>query len=358
MNWARRNEDDPAPGGASSPPPVQAADSRLSCMETSRRVKRSVSHPAFRIIVVIAAAFATCACPVPLRAATLSHAGEMIGELQQYKIRDKDSLIEIARKFGLGFNAIVDANPGVDPFIPKAGTVITVPTAWILPAVSFRPSIVINIPEYRLYYFPKVPSDTVLTFPLGIGDEGNDTPVGSYTVVEKIVKPAWNVPKSMRTRASGLPRVVPPGPRNPLGSHALRLSLRSILIHGTNRPWGIGRRSSHGCLRLYPEDIVRLYKMVPKGTRVIILNQPVKVVGREKMVFVEAHRYDDYEFDVGQAMHLLADRNLLGRTDFAKLIRAMEEKRGVPVDVTLTPGAENSLPESAKLHDDAATPDP
>jgi len=271
------------------------------------------------------------------RAATLPLADGFVGELQQYRVREKESLVEIARKFDLGFNAIVAANPGIDPFIPKAGTHITIPTAWILPAVSMRPAIVINIPEFRLYYYPKGSAGKVITFPLGIGDEGRDTPLGKYRVIEKIAKPAWYVPESIRAKESRLPKVVPPGPDNPMGSHALRLSRDGVLIHGTNRPWGIGRRSSHGCLRLYPEDIASLFQLVPRGMLVVIVNQPIKVGAKGERVFVEAHRYKRAESTVGQAMHLLADRNLLVRTDFAKLIRAMEEKKGVPVDISLGP---------------------
>lgn len=268
-------------------------------------------------------------------AGTLPYAGGFIGELQQYKVRDNESLVEIARKFDLGFNSIVAANPGVDPIVPKIGTLITIPSAWILPDVPTRPAIVINIPEFRLYYFPKKTTGKILTFPLGIGDEGKDTPTGTFTVIEKIPNPTWHVPNSIRAQKAGLPKVVPPGPNNPMGSHALRLSLSSVLIHGTNRPWGIGRRSSHGCLRLYPEDIVRLYQLIPKGMRVIIVNKPVKIGTKGKRVFVEVHKYAGEEVNVGQVMHLLADRNLVGKIDFAKLISAVDEKKGMPMDITV-----------------------
>jgi L,D-transpeptidase ErfK/SrfK len=274
--------------------------------------------------------------PLASWAATLPYADGFIGDMQLHRIRSNESLVEIARKFDLGFNAIVDANPGVDPFIPETGTSITIPTAWILPAVSMFPALVVNIPDFRLYYFPKKdPRGEVVTFPLGIGDEGRDTPVGSYTVIEKIVNPSWYVPKSIRAEAVNLPKVVPPGPDNPMGSHALRLSLEAVLIHGTNRPWGVGRRSSHGCLRLYPEDIPRLFELVPRGMRVLIVNQPIKIGIREKRVFVEAHQYQHQEEGVWQALHLLSARNLVGAIDFAKLIRAMEEKKGVPVDISI-----------------------
>lgn len=296
-------------------------------------MKRSVCRGS---VIVALICVIGAAAPSP-RAATLPQSAGFIGELQQYRVREKESLVEIARKFDLGFNEIAAANPGVDPFIPKAGSLITIPTAWILPAVSARPAIVVNIPELRLYYFGRKSSGKVSTFPLGIGDEGKDTPLGNYTVTQKIVHPAWYVPASIRATSPKLPKVVPPGPNNPMGSHALRLSRDGILIHGTHRPWGIGRRSSHGCLRLYPEDIVKLFKLVPEGMRVVIVNQPVKVGARGRKVFVEVHRYKHLESSVGQTLRMLAERKLLDRTDFAKVIRAMEEKRGVPVEVTLTP---------------------
>jgi L,D-transpeptidase ErfK/SrfK len=292
---------------------------------------KTVHRLSVAVIAVICTLSITLLAP---GAASLPEADSVMGQIQQYKVQNNESLVEIARRFDLGFNAIVDANPNVDPFIPKAGTLITIPTAWILPNVSMRPAIVINIPEFRLYFLPEDSSGAVMTFPLGIGDEGTDTPVGTFKVIEKIANPAWYVPKSIRGEA-GLPKVVPPGPDNPMGSHALRLSMATVLIHGTNRPWGIGRRSSHGCLRLYPEDIVHLFELVPKGMQVVIMNQPIKVGARGERVFVEVHQYEGEDLSVGRALHLLADSNLVGLTDFAKLIRAVEEKKGVPVDVTL-----------------------
>ena len=283
------------------------------------------------------------------RAAIYPHTQGTVGELLQYKVRENESLIEIARRFDLGYNSIVDANPGVDPFLPRPGTMVTIPTYWIVPAATIRPNIIINLPEYRLYYFSKKPTGTVATFPLGIGDEGTDTPLGSYTVIEKITSPSWHVPGSMRRQGKRLPKVVPPGPGNPLGSHALRLSRGSILIHGTNRPWGIGRRSSHGCLRLYPEDIVPLFGMTQTGMRVLIINQPLKIGSKGDKVLVEVHRYEGEEPTVGEAMHLLFKSNLLFKTDFSKLVQAFAEKKGVPVDVTLAHLPSNRLLESLLL---------
>lgn len=283
-------------------------------------------------VLIVIASFRQNSLP----AATLPHTGGVIGEIQQYRVREGESLIEIARSFDLGFNAITAANPDADPIIPEPGSLITIPTAWILPSVNIQSAIVINIPEFRLYYLPSHPADTAVTYPLGIGDEGKDTPTGTFTVIDKIANPSWHVPDSIRAQDADLPAIVPPGPDNPMGSHALRLSLKSVLIHGTNRPWGIGRRSSHGCLRLYPEDIVCLYRLVAKGTPVVIVNQPIKIGASGELVFVEVHGYGREPDDaVGKAMHLLSDRRLLGMVDFAKLRRAVIERRGFPIDVTL-----------------------
>ncbi len=265
--------------------------------------------------------------------APLPYAENIIGVVQKYKVEKNESLLEIARKFDIGMNGIIDANPGVDPIIPEAGREVDIPTAWILPDVPVRSGIVINIPEYRLFFFTPGNAGDVLTFPIGVGDQGKETPTGTYKVIEKIVNPAWYVPASIRKERPELPKVMPPGPDNPMGSHAMRLSLRTMLIHGTDRPWGIGTRSSHGCLRLYPEDIVRLFDLVPLGTRVTIVNQPLKVALKQDKVFMEVHRYAD-EITIYSALRLLAVKNLLERVDTDKLIDALNGMKGIPVDVT------------------------
>lgn len=258
----------------------------------------------------------------------------IIGQIKLYKVRQSESLVEIARRFDLGYNAIVAANPGVDPYVPKPGTTVTIPTSWIPPAVTVRPSVVVNLPEFRLYFFPKDPFAVVASFPLGIGDEGTDTPAGRYTVRYKATAPSWYPPKSIRRNRPALPRVVPPGPANPLGSHAIALSQDGILIHGTNKPWGVGRRASHGCLRLYPEDIPTLFSLVREGMLVEIVNQPVKIGVKGERVFVEVHRYLNEQRSAGDVLHMLAERDLLSQIDLAKVVRVFEEKRGVPVDVS------------------------
>ena len=261
----------------------------------------------------------------------------VVGSLKDYTVKNDESLIEIARRFKLGYNEIADANPDIDPFVPGDGTSVIISSSWILPDVKSYEGIVINLSEMRLYYFFKRRSSKlVATFPVGIGSEGNDTPAGEFKIVEKIVKPSWHVPESLRKEKPNLPKVVPPGPDNPLGSHALRLSLGSYLIHGTNRPWGVGRRVSHGCIRLYPEDIPRLFKLAPNGVRVTIVKQPIKVGVKNNKIFIEVHNDNYHEKTAysNMAVKLLKGKNLLKGISTEKLYSAIKEKKGIPVEIS------------------------
>lgn len=260
--------------------------------------------------------------------------GDVIGYRRTWRVERDESLPEIARRFDVGFDAIVAANPGVDPFVPGPRRKVVVPTRWILPDASARDGIVINVAEMRLYLFGRNASRTITTFPVGIGDEGKETPVGTFTVIEKITDPAWHVPASIRKEKPDLPAVVPPGPDNPMGSRALRLSNRAILIHGTDRPWGIGTRNSHGCIRLYEEDIARLFRMVGRGTRVTIVNEPVKAAAVSGRVLVQVHDYGDGSDLSGQALRLLDAKGLAGRADPAKVRKAARARSGLLVDVS------------------------
>lgn len=288
----------------------------------------------FRALILICLLGATCLPRPTVDGAELHFRHGIGGTVEDHTIGADDSLVELARRYDVGYNEITDANPGVDPFIPEEGTKVRIPGRWILPDVPMREGIVVNLAEMRLYHFPLRAGEPIATYPVGIGDEGTGTPTGSYRVVEKIIRPVWHVPASIRKRNPWMPKSVPPGPDNPLGSHALRLSARKILIHGTNRPFGVGRRVSHGCIRLYPEDIVPLFGRVGVGTRVTIVRQPVKAAMVDGRVHVEIHGKGNEELQWA-AIALLAGKGLLGRVDIRRLRRAAMERSGVPVDVTL-----------------------
>ncbi|MGH1389201.1 MAG: L,D-transpeptidase family protein [Aeromonas jandaei] len=223
------------------------------------------------------------ALPVQARSYPLPAAGSrLIGELEDYFIQQDEYLELVGKHTQIGFLALLEANPGVDPYLPKPGTRLTLPTQMLLPDAP-REGIVINLPELRLYYFPKGKQE-VIVLPIGIGDIGRETPEMTTTIIEKNPDPSW-VPGPMvrkswlEQQGITLPAVVPPGPDNPLGKFAMRLGYgkRDYLIHGTNKDFGVGLRVSAGCIRLRPDDIEALFKMVPIGTPVRVINQPVKV---------------------------------------------------------------------------------
>ena len=281
----------------------------------------------------------------------------VIGTIKTYTIEhENESLIELARKFDLGYNEIVDANPGLDPFVPGAGKTVILPISWIIPDVQAYEGIVINTSELRLYYFfIQGGRRQVATFPIGIGDEGTETPLGSFRIIEKITNPAWYVPASIRKEHPELPAVVPPGPHNPMGTHALRLSIPSILIHGTNRPYAVGRKASHGCLRLYPEDIPKLFGMVAKDTPVTIVRQPVKIGVCKGKVYIELHSDNSINYDAcfKMAIALLLKKHLLGLVNSVKLLNALHDMRGFPIEISQA-AAEAGIP--VKYHEDSNKP--
>ena len=226
--------------------------------------------------------------PPETDAADPDAASTIIGLPGIHVAEHKDTLLDIARLYHLGYRELKRANPGVDPWLPGEGTWVTVPSRWILPDAP-REGIVLNIPEMRLYYY--LPDSRVMTSPLGVGMEGEDTPDGTYRVGQKRTNPTWYVPKSIQAEMEVPRKVVPPGPDNPLGKYWMRLSHTTYGIHGTNNPWAIGRRVTHGCIRLYPEDIAYLYPRVPKGTPVRVLYQHAKVGVSEGKAYFQVHRY-------------------------------------------------------------------
>ena len=219
----------------------------------------------------------------------------VVGELQITFARDEDTLTDLARRFNLGYAEIVRANPGVDPWLPGAGTRIVLPTQFVLPDAP-REGIVLNLPALRMFYFPKAKKGeqpVVVTHPIGIGKVGWETPLGKTKVISKRKNPTWTPPDSVRKehaeRGDILPPVVRAGPDNPLGAYAMRLGWTSYLIHGTNKPAGVGMRVSHGCIRLYPEDIEAIFGKVPVGTKVRIIDQPLLYGWQADSLYVQSY---------------------------------------------------------------------
>jgi len=204
----------------------------------------------------------------------------VVGVPQVVFAKNSNTLSDLARAYGLGYDELIAANPGVDPWLPGENTPVLLPTQYILPDVP-REGIVLNIAAKRLFYFPAVPegqATIVKTYPIGIGRVGWETPLGVTKVTAKAKDPHWYVPLSVRKEhaelGNPLPSVIPPGPDNPLGHRVLKLEMPGYLIHGTNQPYGVGMRISHGCVRLYPENIEYLYELVDIGESVNIINEP------------------------------------------------------------------------------------
>ena len=225
----------------------------------------------------------------PARAADFPIAPDTkaVGRIQTHVVQQGDNFADIARKFDIGYTEMMAANPGVAPWTPPVGKTLYIPSLYILPDVP-RKGIVIDLGERRLYYFPPG-GDTVVTYPIGIGVIGADTPLSTTKIVRKEPNPVWIPPPSIHAENPDLPDRVGPGPDNPLGDFALRLGWTNYLIHGTNKPDGVGRNVSHGCIHLYPEDIAALFKMVAVGTPVRAIDQPVHAAWIQGGLYVEAH---------------------------------------------------------------------
>jgi len=215
----------------------------------------------------------------------------VIGDPQVHTARAKETLLDIARRYHLGYLEIIRANPKVDPWLPEAGSAIPIPSQWILPNGPRR-GLVLNIPEMRLYYY--LGDSRVMTFPLGVGVEGQDTPQGLYRIGEKRSDPVWHVPPSIQKEMEKPVKSVPPGPDNPLGKYWMRLSSTSYGIHGTNNPWAIGRYVTHGCIRLYPEDIEYLYTKTRARTPVRVIYQHAKVGFKRGQPYFQVYRHRGY----------------------------------------------------------------
>lgn len=284
--------------------------------------------------------------PPAAAAVTLSLDGDMIGPLgAEYETRHEDTLAALARRFDLGFVELRAANAGVDAWLPGAGVRLALPTAHLLPTAP-RHGIVINIGDQRLYHFIDG-AGTVATYPVGTPQGKCGMPLGQTRIVGKRVNPVWVPPPSIRAERPDLPAAVPPGPDNPLGGYALDLGWPAHVIHGTNKPLGVGRRVSHGCIRMYPEDIKELFVAVAVGTRVTVVDEAVKVGWRGTVLYVEAHPTPDQadEIEIGGRFTPTPADDLAvrigaaagaaaARVDWPALERAARERRGVPVPIT------------------------
>lgn len=221
---------------------------------------------------------------------------DIFGQIQTAIASREETLLDVARRYGIGQDEMVLANPDINRWLPEDGVKVVLPLRFIIPQAE-RSGLIINLPEMRLYYFPKPvkgQNPEIITHPVSIGRMDWNTPLGKTTIVRKQKDPTWIPPQSLKTEAIAegklpLSDIVPPGPDNPLGRYALYLGLPGYLIHSTNKPFGVGMRVTHGCMRLYPEDIEELFNLVPIGTLVQIVNQPVKLGWQEDLLFIELH---------------------------------------------------------------------
>jgi L,D-transpeptidase ErfK/SrfK len=278
---------------------------------------------------------------------TVAESDSVFGELRAYRVKRGDTLFDIARQYSVGYNELVESNPGLDVWLPPPGAIVLLPKSWILPCCGRR-GLVINIPEMRLYYFTSSaegPGVTdVITYPVGLGREEWQTPRGKFKVLSKTANPTWVIPESIRDERiaeDGDMRTSIPGgaPDNPLGGYRLALSLPSYAIHGTNIPWGVGMQVSHGCIRLYPEDVERLFGAVPVGTPGEFVYQPVKIGVRAGDVYVEVTR-DIYGLTPAlwkEARAMFERLGVAERVDQELLMAALQHPTGTPVKISGSP---------------------
>ena len=269
---------------------------------------------------------------------------ELIGALGLVHAAYEDTLTDIARRTGLGYEDMLRANPGVDPWLPGPTTQVVLPTRYVLP-VGTRQGLLVNIAEYRLYWFTRVGGQAaVATFPISIGRMDWSTPLGRHKVLSKQSRPTWYPPASIRAEHAKegdiLPKAIPPGPENPLGDFAMRLSQSGYLIHGTNKPVGIGMQVTHGCIRMYPEDIEWLFPQVPVGTVVEIVNEPYKFGWAQDGLYLEAHphldgdgRADDDGMTTITELYVRATEGRPAEVNWSLVEEVWRAKLGIPVKV-------------------------
>jgi L,D-transpeptidase ErfK/SrfK len=283
---------------------------------------------------------------------------DVIGQLAFVRLAKGDALPDIARHFSLGINEVSAANPGVDTWVPEAEARIMLPLSHILPDCP-RKGIVINLAAMRLFQFKgDGRSPAVSTYPIGIGTAERPSPTGPMYVRRKTIRPTWIVPASIsedhRKKGDPLPAKVLPGPLNPLGEYALYLSKPSYLIHGTNKPYSIGLNATNGCIRLYPEDVKKLYENTPMNTPVRILNQPYLIGQRNGVVYMEVHAppggRDALELENIFAKLKNIEKKSARTIDWIKVKEALAEARGIPVPISeIGQGSEQGTAEALEV---------
>ncbi len=273
----------------------------------------------------------------------LADGDNMVGSLAALNTRENDVLPDIARHFGLGYNDISIANSAVSPWTPKPGSRVLLPVQFILPDSPHK-GIALNLANMRLFYYPKKQPDKVYTYPVGIGRQGWNTPMGLTSIVAKDANPNWYVPESIHRehaeKGDTLPKVVTSGPNNPLGFYAMRLGIPGYLIHGTNKPYGIGMQISHGCVQLYPEDIESLFKKASVGMPVRIIHQPYLTAWHQDMLYLEAHEplpkwakdKTRLKKQVIKQLHDISAKKIVD-VDWDKVERILQRSDGIPTPI-------------------------
>ncbi len=261
----------------------------------------------------------------------------VIGSPQHHMTKKGEDLLEVARHYDLGWTEIGSMYRQWDPFLPPPGVNLLIPTLWIVPT-GRSAQIVVNTGEMRLYYFVNNGTQ-VYTYPIGMGVLDYKTPTGKFTVNQKKVNPDWHIPKQLQKKYEMA--VMPAGPDNPMGAYKLGLNWGDYGIHGCNLPWAVGRLVSHGCTRLYPEDIKKLFAMVPMGTKVEYIYEPAKIGFRGGRIFLSVH--DDVYFKIrSMLLHVLGlieQKGLSDQVDMRKVLQVVEEQTGMPMDITRGAGS-------------------
>ena len=282
---------------------------------------------------------------------TLQDEKNVIGFLQYHKVKKDGTFLDIAKEYDLGYDPLVDANPQVDPWIPGVGKKVVIPTFWILPPSKYH-QVVVNIPEFRLYRFYKQ-SGLVVTYPIGIGTKGYQTQPTVCRVADMVKNPTWVPPKSCWADHGKAP--VPPGPDNPVGDYWIGLTAQHVGIHGTNKEWGMGMRVSHGCIRLYPKDIPKLFKQVNVRTVVEIIYDPVKIGIKNDTIYLEVHPdiYKKIPNFLQYTENLIRQRDLWGCVDKKQVIECVKEEDGIPTPIGHIQKGGDGLTffENQELHD-------